>query len=612
MKLNKALGLGAVLSLVVTLAACGGGGSGGTADVAVGGDPSAPPGSGGTVSPAPEAPVPQALAAMVDSYGTTMPDSFAAGVATAAGVDGTAADGAAIANAPVQVFDKAGRTVSTTTDANGIYHARIDGFEPPMIAAVTKPDGSKWYSPSLAAPISRGFIHINITGLTDKIASDIAVSIGKSGASQLTMADIAAHPAALATAKTSLNSSLSTLLATNRLDANAFDPVTAVFMTDHTGYDKVLDQLVITKASGATVVTPGHALGGAISGLGHAADLQLSIGEDVLTVPADATSFTFTHLVAEGSTYHVSIKTQPAGLGCFLDTASSDGTMGKSDVSSISVRCLTRVAGDMSQAGASDGISGGRFTAIDKLTTDRNGDVYVADNGMLRKITSDGWIHTLVLQLLSEKGARAGITTDASGALYFLDGGVGSISKLTPDGVVRWLTGNAFASPMATDAQGNVYLTDFTTSIYVMTPTGSISPVAGGAPGYLDGSVSVAQFRHPAGIAVDAAGNLFVADSLNNAIRRITPAGQVTTVADASVGIKSPKDLAIAGSALYVGNSGNSSVLRLAGVAGTATTPGAASAIPAVVTSNVPFATMTADGAGKVYLGVGTAVLSIP
>lgn len=91
-----------------------------------------------------------------------------------------------------------------------------------------------------------------------------------------------------------------------------------------------------------------------------------------------------------------------------------------------------------------------------------------------------------------------------------------------------------FNSPVgvAVAPDGAIYVADsFNNTIRRVTPDGTVSTIAGlaGEFGFVDGTSDAARFNGPTGIAVDAAGNLYVADLLNNAVRKVTPAGVVTT-----------------------------------------------------------------------------------
>ena len=165
-----------------------------------------------------------------------------------------------------------------------------------------------------------------------------------------------------------------------------------------------------------------------------------------------------------------------------------------------------------------------------------------------------------------------GIAVAADGTVYVSDAGESNrIRKITPEGVVTTLAGGSegfadgagtaasFHTPsgIALDANGNLYVADTGNNrLRKVTPEGQVSTVAGdGIAGHLDGPAAQARFNGPIGVAVDAKGNVFVADSYNDRIRVISPDGQVTTVAggfDTPCGI-----VATAEGTLIVADTGN-------------------------------------------------------
>ena len=141
-----------------------------------------------------------------------------------------------------------------------------------------------------------------------------------------------------------------------------------------------------------------------------------------------------------------------------------------------------------------------------------------------------------------------GLAIDRAGNLFATDGGDHNrIVKIAPDGSITTVAGQregfadgagaaaAFHTPsaVAIDASGNLYVADTGNhAIRKVTPGGAVSTLAGnGQPGYSDGKGSAARFNGPVGVAVDKDGNVFVADTYNDRIRRVAPDGLVTTVA---------------------------------------------------------------------------------
>jgi hypothetical protein len=131
------------------------------------------------------------------------------------------------------------------------------------------------------------------------------------------------------------------------------------------------------------------------------------------------------------------------------------------------------------------------------------------------------------------KAYFGGVAVDSAGFLYVTDTGNGALRKITPNGeVTTLLSGISRPEGVAVDSAGNVYMTCQDNVVRKVSPAGDVSILAG-APyqsGSADGTGSAARFVAPDGLALDAAGNLFVTDS-NHTIRKITPAGAVTTLA---------------------------------------------------------------------------------
>jgi gliding motility-associated-like protein len=122
---------------------------------------------------------------------------------------------------------------------------------------------------------------------------------------------------------------------------------------------------------------------------------------------------------------------------------------------------------------------------------------------------------------------------DAAGNLYVADRDNGSVRKVTPAGVVTTYA-TSFNQPngITIDASGNFYVTEAASNdIKELKPNGTTTVFAGGTLGSADGTGTNASFYYPYGITIDAAGNLYVADSQNNKIRKITPGQVVTTLA---------------------------------------------------------------------------------
>ena len=222
------------------------------------------------------------------------------------------------------------------------------------------------------------------------------------------------------------------------------------------------------------------------------------------------------------------------------------------------------LAGTAGSSGSTDGTgSAARFDFPTSVSVDTAGNVFVADslNNTIRKVTNAGVVTTLAGLAgfpgsTDATGSAArfssphGVAVDTAGNVFVADRNNHTIRKVTSAGVVTTLAGTAgssgstdatgsaarFDNPIGVtvDTAGNVFVADtYNSTIRKVTSGGVVTTLAGtaGVNGSNDGTGSAARFNLPHGVAVDALGNVFVADNANHTIRKITSAGVVTTLA---------------------------------------------------------------------------------
>ena len=434
--------------------------------------------------------------------------------------------------------------------------------------------------------------------------------------------------------------------------------------------------------------TQSYTVGGTVSGLAGSGLVLQDNGGDDLTVTGSA-PFNFATSVANGAKYTVTIKTQPSNPSQTCVLANAGGTISGGNVTDISLACTTNT---YSVGGIVTGLMGSGLVLQDNggddLAISGNGSFVFATrvaSGSAFSVTvktaptgptqvcalteASGKIESAIVNTITVNcgpiallagglggygwsngtGSDArfsyptGIASDAAGNLYVADSESETIRKITPAGVVSALAGTAnqtgyvdgigsaarfrYPSGIATDTAGNVYIADAESdTIRKITATGVVTTIAGTDknPGSSDGTGSAAQFANPNGIAVDAAGNAYIADTDNNTIRKITSAGVVSTLAgtagqtgstDGSVisglstaTFNSPNDIAVDKSGnLYVADSGNNTIRKItpAGVvstlAGTAGQTGTIDGTGNAARFNYPLG-LTVDASGNVYV----------
>jgi sugar lactone lactonase YvrE len=315
--------------------------------------------------------------------------------------------------------------------------------------------------------------------------------------------------------------------------------------------------------------------------------------------------------------------------------------------------------------GSTDGPAlSAQFYLPTAVASDVAGNLYVADseNRTVRKVSPDGQVTTLAgkagLEGSSDglgEAARfsriAGVAADLAGNVYVADSENGTIRKITPAGLVTTLAGSAgdrrtvdgpgatarFVAPrgLLFDRSRNRLLVgdgssydktlDRSGTIRAVTLDGMVTTLVGLGGGYgtTDAKGEAARFKNPTDVAVDANGVVFVADSLNHTIRRITPDGVVTTLAG-NPGVAGSADgagntarfnrpvaLALDSSGSLIVVDQDNHLIRKVSPTGTVTTLagkagviGAADGIGTTATFRYPVS-VAVDGTGNIYVGDG-------
>jgi uncharacterized protein (TIGR03437 family) len=293
------------------------------------------------------------------------------------------------------------------------------------------------------------------------------------------------------------------------------------------------------------------------------------------------------------------------------------------------------------------------------IAVDSSGNIYIADslNNRIRKI-SGTTIATIAgngvlsysgdggAAIAAELSAPQAVAVDSAGNFYIADTANNVVRKVTTGGVISTIAGNGKAgyggdgsaatgaqlnSPqgLAVDAGGNLYIADTQNArVRKVTAGGTISTVAGnGTPGFGgdNGTATAAQLNIPVGLAVDASNNLYIADFTNNRIRKVTPGGTISTVAGngvpgysgdngapLSARLSTPTGVAVDSSGnLYIADTGNNAVRMVSnGVIATVAGNGLAGfsgdnglAVSAMVASP---ASVAVDNSGNLYIADGS------
>lgn len=330
-------------------------------------------------------------------------------------------------------------------------------------------------------------------------------------------------------------------------------------------------------AAPPAVVT--HAVGGNVTGLTAGLVLQNN-GSSDLKLMANG-SYGFAAGLATGTSYNVTVRSNPPFQRCTV--VNGTGVMGTSEVVNIDVTCVdgvvvSTVAG--STPGSQDGnVSIARFNTPLGVAADADGNLLITDTGnsSLRKITPAGDVTTLVTGLSRPFGVavyqgRIFVTVETGNKLLEVHPVTYAVTEVPLDTALDGPRG------LVADTAGNLYVAESAQRIRkISIAGGTVTTLAGtGVQGSTNGPGTSATFAYPAHLAIDDAGNIYVADQSNQRIRKVTPTGDVTTLAGTGIGgtndgpgatatFYEPVGMAVGGDGmLYMSDSAGQKIRRVA------------------------------------------------
>lgn len=317
-----------------------------------------------------------------------------------------------------------------------------------------------------------------------------------------------------------------------------------------------------------SIVCIGYTISGTTTGLIGTLILQNNGGDD-LTLNRNG-SFNFATTLPNAAVYKVTVKTAPLGQNCIL--SQETGVISKNNITEVSVVCSTPPGVIVTLAGGGNSYPGDGGGAWDaslsvpyNIVFDNSGSFYISECSRIRKVAVDGTIITVAgttgswgfsgdggVATSAKLSCPWGIMVDSADNLYISDTGNHRIRKVDTNGIITTIVGTGipgfsgdgglatnarlnFPNGVAIDVAGNLYVADSSNvRIRKIDTNGVITTIAGnGLWGFSGdgGAATNAKLQYPQGLAIDPSGNLYIADSGNVRIRKVDANGIITTVA---------------------------------------------------------------------------------
>lgn len=266
---------------------------------------------------------------------------------------------------------------------------------------------------------------------------------------------------------------------------------------------------------------------------------------------------------------------------------------------------VTTIAGNGAKGYSGDGgpATSGALYKPYRAVADRAGNIYIADfyNNRIRKVDTSGTITTVagtgtqgyngdgIPATTAQLSLPGAVAVDSAGNGYIVDTWNNRIGKVDTSGTINTIAGTGFAGVLgdggpatsaqvnepegiALDSSGNIYIADYGNSkIRKIDTSGTINTVAGtGSTGYSGdgGPATAASLNLPTGVAIDTAGNVYIADNQNSRIRKVNSSGDITTIISTGTsGVSTlffPEDVAVdTAGHVYVADYNNMRILEL-------------------------------------------------
>ncbi len=315
-------------------------------------------------------------------------------------------------------------------------------------------------------------------------------------------------------------------LGSNSASLGTTSPITTaagVGAVDELGDDGPAPAAALSHPGGVAVDPSGDVF---IADTGNDRVREVSSSGVIATVTADVKGPTGLAVNAEGDLF-IADSGDDRVLEVYIDPT----TGAISPESAIGVVAGTGIAGYSGDGGPA---ADAALDAPTGLAVDAEGDLFIADTGnnAVREVSPSGVITTVFDGVRSPSG----IAVDAQGDLYLTEAGGVAVTEVSPAGVTStFASGFAATSGLAVDAQGNLYVADVSSDrVLKVSPQGHSTAVAGdGAAGFGGdgGPAAAAALDDPSAIAVDAFGDLFIADSANDRVRVVGTTHTITTLA---------------------------------------------------------------------------------